>query len=167
MEQNYFEFAYTLEDREILDGLRTSGIYKTSGKRAVIETAVLAAMGILAIVLFIVRDRQPFDLILGILCFIIIFALNWYPRHDMKKRMRGMEEDAKNIRLRVYEDKIYVYTNDTSVIDLRETTVKWAKKVKIFSLMPKAGGILILPEEKIPEADREKIIKTLMRNRED
>ncbi len=113
MEQKYFEFSYALEDREILDGLRTSGIYKTSGKRAVIETAVLAVMGIIAFVLFFVRDRQPFDLILGILCIVIIFVLNWYPRNDMKKRMRNMEDSERKIRLRVYEDRIYVYAKES------------------------------------------------------
>ncbi len=167
MEQKYFEFSYALEDREILDGLRTSGIYKTSGKRAVIETAVLAVMGIIAFVLFFVRDRQPFDLILGILCIVIIFVLNWYPRNDMKKRMRNMEDSERKIRLRVYEDRIYVYAKESSEMNLNETVVRRAERVKIISLMPKAGGILLLPEEKIPEADRQAVIDILMKNSED
>lgn len=161
-----YEFYYTLEDKEIVNALRTSGLYKNSGKRAMIETIILGVMAAIFLASFFARGYRTFDVAMGLLSLAIIFFLNWYPRHDMKKQASKCE---KNIKLRVYTDKLYVYMNegDTINIDLRDSTIVRAKSEKLISIMPKGGGILVVPEGKIPPNYKLEVINILLKEREE
>lgn len=161
---SYYELDYVLTPAEIYTGLKKSGLYKTSGKRAVIETILLAAMGIAFLVTFIVR-RNPFDIAMFAVCCVVVFALNFLPRHDMKKQAKKGEDTLK---LRVYSDRLYVYTKKESIpIELSgNAKVTHLKADGLFVVLPQGGGALIVPERAIPDDDRAAIFKRLLNRQE-
>ena len=56
-----FQFSYTLTEQEVYDGLRLSGVYKLSGKRAWIETILLGVFFLFFLYSFLM-ERKGFDL---------------------------------------------------------------------------------------------------------
>lgn len=162
--KEYYDLEYDLTEKEVLDGLRTSGIYKTSGKRAIIESAILAVFCAFFTYMAITRT-DGFDIAMAALSFIVICALNIVPRYDMKKQSRVSD---KHVKMRVYrdKDKIFVYgKTDPTPIDLSgDNKVVHAKKVEIISIILKSGGILIIPERVIPEEDREDVKSILLKS---
>lgn len=160
-----YDFSYQLDDVEVMNALKTCGIYKTTGKRAVIETVILLAMGVIFLLSFIMRGQQVFDIAMFSLCVVIALVLNLYPRYDMKKRSKDCD---KNIKLRVYPEKMYLYapTGEALHIELKDAKITRAQKVGIISVMPKAGGLLIISEPKIPAGFRDEVIEILMKKRE-
>lgn len=151
----YIQISYILTEQEMIDGLRSSGLYKSTGKRAWIETAVLGGMLVMFTVFFILR-REWFDFVMAILCVVIGLLLNLVPFLDMKKKARVCE---KNIRLRIYPGEAYVYLGQQTVtMPLnRETKVTYSRKKAVYTIKPQGGGFLVLPERAVPAEKREEI----------
>lgn len=155
----YYEFSYDLTEEEIISGLKISGIYKSTGKRAVIETVVLAVMFLIFTVSFIISP-QWFDIAMALLCLIIILALNLVPRIDMRRQAAKGE---KKVMMRVYPDKLYVYSKQgTTPIDLHDKhRITYSNKLQLITLVIKTGGILVIPVRAIPEENRGKVVEIL------
>ena len=159
---SYFEFSYVLTDRETLDGLQLTGAYKKSmGKRAIVETVLLAVMFLFFSGNFIVK-RQISDLLFAGLCVLLVGLLHFLPRMQIRKQAAQGE---KNLSLRVYPERIYVYIKEKTVqIPLHaDTKLQVSKDKELMTLEPENGTLLILPKRAIPEEAREKVLERIGR----
>ena len=59
------QFSYTLTEEEIYRGLRLSGIYKLTGKRALIESILLVVFFLFFFISFLI-DQGTFDLVMSL-----------------------------------------------------------------------------------------------------
>lgn len=97
------DFSYSLEEEEIYKSLKYSGLYKTTGKRAIIENAVLFAMGAMFVASYF-QSRSNFNLIIGIICFIFIGVIAIVPTADMKSQAK--KQAGKEIKMHLTMNKM-------------------------------------------------------------
>ena len=71
---SHIEFSYTLTEEEVFEGLKYSGIYKTSGKRAVIETSVLAVLFLFFLISFL-YNKEFFNLVMGLITLGVVLGV--------------------------------------------------------------------------------------------
>ena len=84
---SHIEFSYTLTEEEVFEGLKYSGIYKISGKRAVIETSVLAALFLFFLISFL-YNKEFFNLVMGLITLGVVLGVTLVPRLDMRKQAK-------------------------------------------------------------------------------
>lgn len=160
------KFSYTLTDQELYDGLRLSGIYKTSGKRAMIETGILGAFCLLFLASYFWK-WEIFNLIMALVSLGVLLALNLVPRMDMKKQVKEAERE---IRLQLSPLKIQVETKaGLKTIPLDGTSeIKLVGKPgkKLIVVRIATGGLFLLPLRVFPEAEREKALNWLLEEAE-
>jgi hypothetical protein len=156
----YYEFSYELTEEESLKGIRQSGIYKKStGKRAIVESIILAVLTIFFLVSYIV-SKNTTELVMSIICVVVFLLLNLMPRLSMRKHAAQGE---KNLKLRVYPEQVYVYVGKTTFkIPINgETKIVINEKSDIISLLPESRELLVIPKRAIPPAVREDVIDRL------
>lgn len=156
---SYYELSYTLTEQEVKDGLLLSGLYKTTGKRAVIETIILAALFVVFIISYVMKQRA-FDLIMAFICMLAAVLLNLLPRLDMKKKAQDGE---KNIKLRIYKGKIYIYLKEhTLTMELDDQVrIMRSEEKGLITVYPKSGGLLMIPERIFPKGSEAHILAML------
>ena len=101
-----FQFSYTLTQQEVYDGLRLSGVYKQSGKRAIIESVLLGVFFLFFLVSFLL-EWDAFDLGMTLVAGVVILVLNLVPRLDMKRKAK---QGLRDVKLRLYAKKAYIDT---------------------------------------------------------
>lgn len=69
------QFSYTLTEEEIYRGLRLSGIYKLTGKRALIESILLVVFFLFFFISFLI-DQGTFDLVMSLVCAVLLAVMN-------------------------------------------------------------------------------------------
>ena len=106
------EFDVTLTEQQAYDCLRKSEYFKTTGKRAVVQTAILAFMTVYFLIDFFLSDvRRPFPLVMAGICVIVVAAIWLVPyfgmRAQAKKSVTGkpfhVVVEEKRIRIGVGE----------------------------------------------------------------
>jgi len=159
---SYYDISYTLSDSEIYEGLKNSGFYKTSGKRALFETVILLVLFGIFVVSY-VMNRNTFDIVMAVISLAVIVLIAIVPKMSMKKQVNQAERDVK---MRIYQDEIMLYAQSGSVqkIILSETSVKKLKSGLILLIIT-GGGLLLIPESKLKEQDRDEVIALLSRDR--
>mgnify|MGYP001375491346 CR=1 FL=1 len=106
-QQTGIKLSYQLRTEEVFSCLKRSGFCKTSGRRAVVETILLCAVGILFFVSFFFLSGGYNSLTLGILSFLLIGVIWLVPRQGMKMRARALA-DGKNIHVSIYPDEVVI-----------------------------------------------------------
>ena len=157
---SHYEFSYTLTEQEIYDGLKKSGIYKTSGKRAVIESVILGVFFLFFVWAFLYK-RKFFEGVMAVVTLGVLLAVTFVPRHDMKKQAKT---GRKDIKLRLYHDQLYIDAGETSnAVALDGTTeIKLLEKEKLLVLLLQGGGLLIIPLRGIPKEYRGQVTSQLL-----
>lgn len=99
------DLVYTLEEKEVFRALKKSGIYKTSGKRAIIEDIILFVFGLYFIFSFALDTSNYFYLVMGIICFVFMLLIYLVPTLDMKRQSKKQSGD-RPIKMRLMTSKI-------------------------------------------------------------
>ncbi len=162
-----FQFSYTLTEQEVYDGLRLSGVYKLSGKRAWIETILLGVFFLFFLYSFLM-ERKGFDLAMTLISALVLVALNLVPRLDMRSKAKN---GLREIKLRLYANKLYADTKaGTQSVDLDGSvpirTVKTKEGQLLCVLLPE-GGLLIIPLRAIPKEIRGQALSLLLGSGQD
>lgn len=160
---SHFEFSYTLSEQEVFDGLQKSGVYKSSGTKALIETIVLAVLCVFFFFSYFSRG-DIFSLVMGILSLVVILALNLIPRLDMKKQA---EKGQKQVKIRLYQDKFYADTEVGSqpiLLDGTSTIKTVGKENPLVTVQIAGGGLLVIPVRSIPQEIRGEVMSLLLQN---
>ena len=90
------DLIYTLDEKEAYTAIKKSGIYKNTGKRAIIENIVLAVFSFFFFYgQFSGSNEGWFNLIMGILCIVFIVVLNVIPAAAMKKQAKNSSRELK------------------------------------------------------------------------
>lgn len=154
-------FSYTLTQQEVYDGLRLSGIYKTTGKRAVVETVILAVFCLFFVVSFCLK-QEAFSLVMAIISAAVLLALNLVPRMDMRKQAKKGQLD---VRIRLYPTKMVVETGDgtqTILLDGSSEIKAVGREHRLLVVRIAGGGLLIIPERSIPKEIRGQALNLLL-----
>jgi hypothetical protein len=157
----HVELSYTLTQREAFDGLRLSGIYKTSGTRAIVETVILAVFCVYFIVSYILW-KDLLNLVLAFVSFGVILGVTLVPRLDMLKQSK---QPQRPIKLRLYPNKLYVdLEGNTHAIDpsaAKIRLVKAGKEEKLITIMPSDGSLLVIPLRAVPKESLSLVLSLL------
>lgn len=156
------EFSYTLTEKEVYDGLRLSGVYRTTGKRAVVETAILGVFCLFFLVSYVLQ-KETFNLIMTFVSLGVLLALNLVPRLDMRKQAKNCH---RQVKLRLYPDRFFLETEagSQSVLLDGSSEIKAAgkKENKLLIVHIAGGGLLVIPLRAIPEAIRGQALSFLL-----
>lgn len=154
-------FSYTLTEQEVYDGLRLSGLYKSAGKRGVVETVLLAVFLVFFVGTYAIQ-RDTFSLVMAIVSAAVLSALILVPRLDMKRQARKGQLD---IKLRVYPDKLYVETEKGSqrvLLDGSSKVKAVGKKQQMVLVNIAEGGLLVIPVRAVPKDIRGQVLNFLL-----
>ena len=157
------QFSYTLTEQEVYDGLRLSGVYKTTGKRAVVETIILAVFFLFFVVSYILK-QEVFSLVMAIVSAAVLAALNVVPRADMRRQAKKGQRD---VSVRLYPTKMYVKTEQGDQCILLDGSSKIAvvgKARQLISVQIAGGGLLIIPVRGIPKDIRGQAMNFLLQH---
>lgn len=156
------EFSYTLTEKEVYDGLRLSGVYRTTGKRAVVETVILGVFCLFFLVSYVLQ-KELFNLIMTFVSFGVLLLLNLVPRLDMRRQAKRCHREVK---LRLYPDKFYMETAAGSQCVLldgsSEVKAVGKKDNKLLIVHIAGGGLLVIPLRAIPETIRGQALSFLL-----
>ncbi len=158
------QFDYTLTEGEIYDGLRLSGIYKTSGKRALVESILLAVFAAIFLGTYIWK-QDVFSLIMAIVSLVLLVLLNVVPMADMKRQVKNCRRDVK---LKLYAKSVFIETADGGqTIALDGTSKRKAvgkKGSQLITVRPETGGLLVIPLRAIPMEIRGQAVSILLQD---
>lgn len=90
-QSNHVELSYTLEEKEILDGMKISGVYRTNGKKSLIQMILLLIVFGIFLVSFII-SKQIYNLLLAVFALIVVAAIYFLPLIDMKRHAKKGEK---------------------------------------------------------------------------
>ena len=157
------QFSYTLTEEEIYRGLRLSGIYKLTGKRALIESILLGVFFLFFFISFLI-DQGTFDLVMSLVCAVLLAVMNLVPHLDMKRQAK---KGIRDVKLRIYQNKFYIDTKTGSQgVDLDGSaaikTVGRQKDGQLLTAVLPEGGLLILPLRAIPKEIRGQALSILL-----
>ena len=157
-----FQFSYTLTEGEVYDGLRLSGIYKQSGRRALVETLFLGALCLFFFLSFLWKG-EAFDLGMTLVSGLVLLALNLVPRLDMRRRAK---QGLRDVKLRLYANKLYIDTKaGTQSLELDGSTAVITAKGRegqlLLARLPESG-LLVVPVRAIPREIRGQALNLLL-----
>ncbi len=156
------QFSYTLTEKEIYDGLRLSGVYRTSGKRAIVETVILAVFCLFFFISYLFQ-KELFNLVMTFVSLGVLLLLNLVPRLDMRKQAKSCHREVK---LRLYPDRFILETEAGSQSVLLDGTSEiravGKKDGKLLIVRIAGGGLLVIPLRAIPEGMRGQALSFLL-----
>lgn len=98
--------SYTLSREEAVACLKRAHIYKTTGRRAWLESGILAIAAALFFVSYFLY-QGGYNLVLGILSLVLIAVIWLVPYFDMRKRAEEIA-GGKKVEVEIYPDEVVV-----------------------------------------------------------
>lgn len=141
------ELLYSLNEKEIYDGLNASGIFQLSKKKLFLECAVI---GVCACVFgyMTVTDFQWYWPVLMAAAIIFMIVLIFAPKLSIKKQAKAM--DGKDVRLRIMMEKLMVIDGDKT-FEIKLDGKSYYKIVKSnIVIINKNKSVLIIPARAFP-----------------
>lgn len=145
------DLFYTLEEQEAYIGLKKSGLYKNTGKRALIENIVLAVFALFFFYGQFTNGDGWFNLVMGIVCVVFIIILNVVPVIDMKKQAK-ISSSGKELKMHLTLNKITMSDGkNTWSIPLDGTSkYKLVDNDKLILIKTPDRQLVVLPTRAIP-----------------
>ena len=98
---------YSIREKEVLQCLLHTGPIRTTGRRAVVETAILVLLAVLFLVQYALYRKPEMLFFAGIS--LLVIAVIWIvPRFALRKRARELAQDSE-LHLQIYPDVVEVY----------------------------------------------------------
>lgn len=144
------EFSYSLTYNEAYHCLKNAGLYKTSGKRAIVYTVLMAIAALGFFFSYIVRNDINW-LIFSIISLAVIAVIWAVPAFQLKK-LAKINSDGRIIKAKVYKDKILIDANN----DKWEISLDTTNRLKIFDdiyifYTGEKGQIFVIPTRVLDE----------------
>lgn len=138
------DFSYSLTYDEAYHCLKNAGLYKTSGKRAIVYTVlmVIAALGFF----FSYIVKNDINWLVFTFVSLAVIAVIWIVPAVQLKRLAKINSDGRIIKVKVFDDKIFIDGNDNKwKLNLDKTN-----KLKIFDdiyilYTAERGKIFVIP----------------------
>lgn len=147
---------FTPTEDEIYRALNKSGIYKTSGKRMIIENIILLAFCVYFIVSFCINMTDFFALVMAVICAVLTFVIWFVPHNDMKKQAKSGSKEE--IRLSISEQMIKVGSGEKEwTLPLDGSCTEKTIDEDILALRTPKNDLLIIPKRAIPGDKTEEI----------
>ncbi len=107
------KISYALTEDEMYKCLYHGRLYKTKGKRAVLQTIVFAAAGMIFLLTYFLTNSQynVYNLFFGVLCFFMIAAI-WLVPHIHMKKLAKIMADGKTVEAEIYPTHIDIGKDD-------------------------------------------------------
>ncbi len=134
-----FKLSYVLTRDEVYKCLYHSGVVKTKGLRAVIQSVILAVAAIVFFVVYFTTKSQynSYNIFFGVVCLITIAAI-WIVPHIYLKSMSKMMADGKKIEAEIYPTHI----------DIGSGEGEWSIMLDGRSYIEEADGMIMIFTEK-------------------
>ncbi len=145
------DLIYTLEEQEALTAMKKSGLYKGTGKKALIENIILAVFAVIFFYSHFTQKNGWFNLIMAILCVVFLVVLNLIPYLSMKKMAR---ESSKGTELKMHLTVAKITMSDGKnswSIPLDGTSkYKLVDNDKLILIITPSRQLVVLPVRAIP-----------------
>ena len=107
------KISYALTENEMYKCLYHSRLYKTKGKRAVLQTVIFAAAGMIFLLTYFLTNSQynVYNLFFGILCFAMT-AVIWLVPYMHMKNLAKIMADGKTVEAEIYPTHIDIGKDD-------------------------------------------------------
>lgn len=151
-------FSLTVDEAYIC--LKNAGIFKTSGKRAVLYTVLMAIAAAGFFISYIFGQNYNW-LIFAVICLLVIAAIWIVPFVQLR---RLAKENAKGtvIRAKVREDMIEIIGENSAWEIPLNQTARFSQKGSLLILHTENGQLFAIPERAVPES-KLTIIKRIMK----
>ncbi|MBE6730714.1 MAG: YcxB family protein [Ruminococcaceae bacterium] len=141
------ELMYSLNEKEIYDGLNASGIFQLSKKKLFIECAVILFCAAFFVYMAI-TDFKWYYPVISLAAVLFMLFLVYAPKLSIKKQAKAM--NGKNVRLRVMMEKLVVIDGDRSW-EIKLDGKSYYKIVKSnIVIVTKNNSVLIIPARAFP-----------------
>ena len=137
------KLSYILTQDEIFSCLKESGICKTTGRRAVVESIILGALFLLfGCSYFMGHDKNA--LVFAAISLLLIPIIWLVPYFGIKKRARELA-DGKEIEIEIYPDVIEIGNGEGYWEIPLDGTCECAQFSNLFVFYPSGNRMLVLP----------------------
>ena len=149
------KISYSLTENEMYKCLYHSRLYKTKGKRAVLQTVIFALAGVIFLLTYFLTNSQynVYNLFFGILCFLMI-AVIWLVPHFHMKNLAKIMPDGKNIDAEIYPTHIDIGKDDGA----------WSVELDGKAEIAEFDGIIMIYDDDRSFAIPERVIETEVYN---
>lgn len=145
------DLYYNLELDEIYKAYLASGLYKQTGKKAIIEDIILAVFGVYFTFSYINNTKQYFNLIMAVICFVVAIVLVILPRIVLKKQCREFA-DGRTIKMHILPHKLAM-DDGAQHWDIKLDKTSQSKTVnnELILIITPEKQLVILPVRAIPK----------------
>lgn len=139
---------YRLTEEQIYTALKKSGMYKTSGKRVIVENLLLLACAGYFIYECIV-SFSAFSLIMALVSLIFMAVITFVPAISMKRLAR--QQAGKNVKMWISPKKILMEDDEKKWEIQLDGTIEYKIVEDIIVLVTENKGFVIIPTKSLPK----------------
>lgn len=139
-------FSLTVDEAYIC--LKNAGIFKTSGKRAVLYTVLMAIAAAGFFISYIFGQNYNW-LIFAIICLLVIAAI-WIVPYVQLRRLAKENAKGTVIRAKVQEDMIEIIGENSAWEIPLNQTARFSQKGSLMILHTENGQLFAIPERAVP-----------------
>ncbi|MBP3323445.1 MAG: hypothetical protein J6M16_04565 [Clostridia bacterium] len=141
------ELMYSLNEKEIYDGLNASGVFQLSKKKLFIECAVIILFALIFAYMTITDFQWYYPVLMAVSILFMLFVI-FAPKINIKKQAKAM--NGKNVRLRIMMEKLIVI-DEKSNFEVKLDGKSYYKIVKSnIVIITKNNSVLIIPARAFP-----------------
>ncbi len=155
-----YENEFTLTNSEAYDGLKNSGMIKTTGVRSVVYTVLLLIA--MAGFIFSYTVKGNFNDIVFTIISAAVLAMVWMIPNFSLKKLAKANANGNLIRFRLYEDCLHILCNDNSwLIELDNSNkIRISKNVIIIKRL-KDNQLFVIPLRAVADRSKERVLGIL------
>lgn len=139
-------FSLTVDEAYIC--LKNAGIFKTSGKRAVLYTVLMAIAAAGFFISYIFGQNYNW-LIFAVICLLVIAAI-WIVPYVQLRRLAKENAKGTVIRAKVQEDMIEIIGENSAWEIPLNQTARFSQKGSLMILHTENGQLFAIPERAVP-----------------
>lgn len=155
-----YENEFTLTDAEAYDGLKNSGMIKTTGIRSVVYTVLLLLA--MAGFIFSYAVKGNFNDIVFTFISAAVLVIVWTVPLISLKKLAKANANGNSIKFRLYEDCLHILCNDNSwLIELDNSNkIRISKNVIIIKRL-KDNQLFVIPLRAVADRSKERVLGIL------
>ena len=155
-----YENEFIITNAEAYDGLKNSGMIKTTGVRSVVYTVLLLIA--MAGFIFSYTVKGNFNDIVFTFISAVVLAIVWTVPLISLKKLAKANANGNSIKFRLYEDCLHILCNDNSwLIELDNSNkIRISKNVIIIKRL-KDSQLFVIPLRAVSERNKDRVLSIL------
>ena len=155
-----YENEFTLTNADAYDGLKNSGMIKTTGLRSIVYTVLLLIA--MAGFIFSYTVKGNFNDIIFTVISAAVLAVVWIAPYASLKKLARANANGNVIKFRLYEDCLHILCNDNSwLIELDNSNKMRVSKNVIIIKRLKDSQLFVIPLRAVADRSKERVLGIL------